>query len=60
MRAQLYSIQELPCGKVSIMARPRGGDWLLDEVKALREAGVDVLASFLTPEEVIELDLREE
>jgi protein-tyrosine phosphatase len=60
MRAQLYSIQELPAGQVSIMARPRGGDWLLDEVKALREAGVDILVSLLTPEEVMELDLGEE
>jgi protein-tyrosine phosphatase len=57
MRAQLYSIQELPAGQVSIMARPRGGDWLFDEIKALREASVDVLVSLLTPEEVMELDL---
>jgi protein-tyrosine phosphatase len=60
MRAQLYSIQGLPSGQISIMARPRGGDWLLDEVKALREAGVDVLVSLLTPDEVMELDLKEE
>ena len=60
MRAQLYSIRGLPAGQVSIMARPRGGDWLLDEVKALREAGVAVLVSLLTPDEVMELDLREE
>lgn len=60
MRTQLYSIQGLPAGQLSIMARPRGGDWLLDEVKALREAGVDVLVSLLTPDEVMEFDLREE
>ena len=60
MRAQLYSVRELPAGQVSIMARPRGGDWLLDEVKSLREASVDVLVSLLTPEEVRELDLGEE
>jgi protein-tyrosine phosphatase len=60
MRAPLYSIQGLPTGQVSIMARPRGGDWLLDEIKALRSAGVDVLVSLLTPDEVMELDLREE
>jgi protein-tyrosine phosphatase len=60
MHVQLYSIQELPAGQVSIMARPRGGDWLLDEVKALREAGVSVLISLLTPDEVIDLDLIEE
>src|SRR6266852_2369307 len=60
MRAQLYSIQGLPAGRISIMARPRGGDWLLDEIKALREAGVDVLVSLLTPGEVMEFDLKEE
>ena len=60
MRAQLYSIQELHSGQVSIMARPRGGDWLFDEIKALREAGVDVLVSLLTSTEVNELDLSEE
>ncbi len=60
MRVQLYSIRELPAGQISIMARPRGGDWLLDEIKSLREAGVDVLVSLLTPEEVSELDLDEE
>ena len=60
MHVQLYSTQELPAGQVSIMARPRGGDWLLDEIQSLREAGVDVLVSLLTPEEVRELDLGEE
>jgi len=60
MRAQLYSMQGLPVGQVSIMARPRGGDWLLDEIKAIRSADVDVLVSLLTPDEVMELDLREE
>jgi protein-tyrosine phosphatase len=60
MRAQLYSIQELPAGQVSIMARPRGGDWLLDEIKALRNVGVDVLVSLLTSSEVGEFDLANE
>ena len=60
LRVQLYSLRELPAGQISIMARPRGGDWLLDEVKSLRESGVDVLVSLLTPEEVRELDIGEE
>lgn len=42
------------------MARLRGGDWLPGEVQALHEAGVDALVSLLTPDEVLELDLREE
>ena len=60
MRAQLYSIQGFPAGQVSIMARPRGGDWLPDEIQAIRAADVDILVSLLTPDEVRELDLREE
>jgi protein-tyrosine phosphatase len=60
MRASLYPVQGLPVGKISILARPRGGDWLLDEAKAIREAGVDVVISCLTPAEELELDLRDE
>jgi hypothetical protein len=54
MRASLYSVQGLPAGKISILARPRGGDWLLDEAKAIREVGVDIVVSCLTHEEEME------
>jgi protein-tyrosine phosphatase len=49
----------VPCnrGRLGVMPRPRGGDWLDDEVRALRQQGVDVLASLLTAEESEELDL---
>lgn len=60
MRGPLYSLQDLPTGKVSIMARPRGGDWLADEMKMLRISGVDILVSLLTPLEESEFDLGEE
>ncbi|HEU5227397.1 MAG TPA: dual specificity protein phosphatase family protein [Ktedonobacteraceae bacterium] len=60
MRVPLYSVQELSTGKVSIMARPRGGDWLPDEIKDLHTSGVDILVSLLTDAEVSELDLAEE
>ena len=60
MRAPLYSVQGLSIGKVNIMARPRGGDWLIDEIKALRAPGVDILVSLLTSLEMSELDLAEE
>ncbi len=58
--AHLYTIQMLPAGKVSFMPHPRGGDWLSDEMKAFFYAGVDVLVSLLTPEEMAELDLQNE
>lgn len=60
MRAQLYTVEALNPGKLSLMARPRGGEWLIDEVEALHAAGVDVLVSLLTPEEISELGLSEE
>lgn len=42
------------------MARPRGGDWLAEELAALRELHVDTLVSLLTADEAIELDLDAE
>lgn len=60
MRGPLYTLQNLAVGKVSVMARPRGGDWLVDEMQKLRACGVDVLVSLLTPMEVSELELEEE
>lgn len=42
------------------MPRPRGDDWLEDEIQTLRSADVDVLVSLLTPEEVSELGLARE
>ena len=41
-------------------ARPRGGDWLEDEVKGWRESGVDTVVSLLTPDEVNDLGLDAE
>jgi protein-tyrosine phosphatase len=42
------------------MPRPRGGDWLEDEVRAWRQAGVDVVVSLLTTDEVEHFDLEKE
>ncbi len=42
------------------MPRPRGGDWLEDEIKSLKFSGVDVVVSLLESEEITELDITEE
>jgi hypothetical protein len=55
MRAELYRIDP---GALSIMARPRGEDWLMNEIQAWQEAGVDVIVSLLTLEEQTELGHR--
>ena len=60
MRAEIYWVERPGPARVAIMPRPRGGDWLEDEVRSLREEGVDVLVSLLEPLEVEELDLARE
>jgi protein-tyrosine phosphatase len=60
MKAEVYWIPGPWSGRLAILPRPRGGDWLSDEVRSWREAGVDVVTSLLTPEEALELELRDE
>ncbi len=60
MRTKLYSVTASAGGRISIMARPRGGDWIHDEMAAASEAGVDVIVSALIPDEIRELALTAE
>lgn len=60
MRAQLYWIDWPMTGRLAIMARPRAGDWLDDEISGWRAAGVDVVVSLLERDEVGELGLQRE
>ena len=52
----------LPEGAVrlGIMPRPRGGEWLGDEIHSLQSQGVHMLVSLLTDDEVSELELTDE
>ena len=60
MKATIYSIKEAAPNRIAIVARPRGGDWLCDELSALSREGIDVLVSMLTEEESDELGLHHE
>ena len=57
MRTDLYWIDGSWNGRLAIAARPRGGDWLEDEVRSWRQAGLDMIVSLLTPDEIAEFDL---
>lgn len=46
--------------KLAIVPRPRGGEWLEQDIRALKSDGIDILVSVLTPEETRELDLEQE
>jgi len=54
---KLYWIKGPWPGKLALAARPRGGDWLEDEIAAWRDAGINAIVSLLTAEEEQELDL---
>lgn len=60
MTASLFWISRSGPGRLAIAARPRGGDWLSDEVLAWRDQGIDVVVSLLTSAEECELDIAEE
>jgi protein-tyrosine phosphatase len=47
-------------GKLALAARPRGGEWLHDEIAGWRLAGIATVFSLLTPEEEADLDIAAE
>lgn len=57
MKADLFWIPGPWRGRLAIATRPRGGDWLDDEVSAWRQADLDVIVSLLENEEAGQLDL---
>ncbi|WP_238008399.1 tyrosine protein phosphatase [Dactylosporangium sp. AC04546] len=60
MRPTLFTVDMTGPGRLSTMAKPRAGDWLTDELTALRAAGVDVLVCALTQAELHEVGLADE
>ena len=61
IKASLYWIANAPnTWRLAILPRPRGGEWLDDEIASLALQGVSVLVSLLTTAEVNELDLTAE
>jgi protein-tyrosine phosphatase len=60
MRAELYWLDGPWLGRVALAARPRGGDWLPDEMRNWKSAGIEAVLSLLTPEEEAELSLESE
>lgn len=60
MIAQMYWIESTEGRRMAILARPRGNDWLSDEVQSWKEQGIDVAVSLLTEPEADELGLTRE
>ena len=60
MQAQVFWIETPRHGRLGILTRPRGDDWLRDETTAWREAGIDLVISLLEPAESTQLGLEDE
>jgi protein-tyrosine phosphatase len=60
MGTELYWVDGPWPGKLALAARPRGGDWLENEIADWHRAGGDTVLSLLTPEEEQSLELTNE
>jgi len=60
MGTGLYWVDGPWPGKLALAARPRGGDWLEDEIANWQAAGIDTVLSLLTADEEQSLDLTDE
>jgi len=60
LKPTIYPITAAAPYRMSIVARPRGNEWLSDEVSAFSREGIDTLSSMLTDEEAVELGLEQE
>ena len=56
MKPEMYWIDE----SLALLMRPRGDDWLADEIRAWKDAGINVVVSLLAAYEITELGLTRE
>jgi len=60
MTPDIYWIRDLAPLKLAIMPRPRGGEWLADEVAGWSRAGIQIIGCLLHRYEIEELDIADE
>lgn len=60
MLTKLHWIDGPWTGRLALAARPRGGDWLPEEIASWRQAGIDSVLSLLTRDEEQALELEGE
>jgi protein-tyrosine phosphatase len=60
MATELHWVHGPWAGRLALAARPRGGDWLRDEILGWKRSGIDTVCSLLTKEEERDLDVERE
>jgi len=60
MNPDLFWIPGPWAGRLAVITRPRGGDWLEDEIGGWKRAGLDLVVSLLEDDEANQLELADE
>lgn len=60
MTPDIYKVELIGSGSLSVMAKPVSGDWIDDEFADIANWGIDRIVSLLEPHEEIEVGLSEE
>ena len=60
MIAEVFWTKEKYPGRIALVARPRGGEWLEDEAAAWANADLDIVVSMLDTEETRAFELQRE
>jgi protein-tyrosine phosphatase len=60
VKSDIYWIKPEEGFRLAIMARPRAGDWLVDEIVHWKCSGINTVISLLEPDEVADLGLENE
>lgn len=60
MIAEVFWTKEKYPGRIALVPRPRGGEWLEDEAAAWATVGLDVIVSMLDAEEIQAFELGRE
>ena len=60
MKPEFYHVPLAASGHLYIMPKPRGQDWLEDEISGFKFYGIDLIVSLITLEEKLETGLADE
>lgn len=60
MMKDIYWIQHAEPSHLAIVARPRGDEWLEEDLANFKRGGIDILVSLLMPDEAADLGLARE
>jgi hypothetical protein len=58
--AKIFRIRQFGSACLSVVSRPRGGEWLKDDLVAIKSAGIHLLVSMLTFGEHVDMNLTAE